>query len=762
MYTLDDFLKILRSLSGESVPTLDGNLKILSESERVSSRLLFEKTMDQICFASDDYKRLRKFLIDWYAAHKTLTSSQREISDLFSSPEAAIDKLLESFGFDFPTDTLSFLSKVYFFLDLVNLYKIKGTPVAIERVLEYFGFRDVDIAEYLLQKDENGNLVFRPVLINEPSIGELVVDWNDIAYSGMIVNDPHWMLSESQITTLINQNTIALPSKSPYFALLPKFYLQDIYVAMAIISRKVQDQFSEWQTTGTITERDIRLSKLGYSVSLLELVLACGYTFIRHFNADPSTTDTKFLCYNGPSLDDIPAIVEQFNELKQHPITRAAREANLQTYWNLFTRDMSTNFLTDKDYPAYYLNLINSTLKETIDDWFDSAKDDVLLAYLLRDLSDWILANIGFDFPRLVNVVLGDLSFIDIWDIINFFKPYRARLIGMQYAYIIDDKLLNSFLMSDSVDTTYQITFIDWATADSTACFGDIQIEPNVVTSTPPSGDYTITDIYVDENHLTNFVYDSTGAQEAVIIHSTPGSGQYRIENVYVEETIFGNKQLIVLNEIDPTTTPGVSTNITSAPPNGYYRVRDLYIDSTTLQVVVIHDEQPFIYADLIDSTARLYYSRETYDCGSFFDIGIATDFDDRNRTYITQRIDDYLNVHPADSTALVDCWYLTDSTSGEVTYVHTDGGWVEFDIGYLFDSQYINDVCTIELVQNVATELWEPNVHSGYMPIEDGRPFEDINNNLFEEDENGDIRPSASGTGSDYFELDGSDIMPI
>lgn len=169
MFTPDDFWRIFRVLkdSSDIDPALDLNTKMLAESEQQTSKQFFLGTIDQVAHLSDDYKRLRSFLIDWYASHKTIVSTQKHISDVYSLPNNHVNELIRSFGFTYGLNLVPLRNKVNMFLDLVNLYKKKGTPEALADILDYYGFTDADLVEYWLQKNNSGDLIFRGHLVRK-------------------------------------------------------------------------------------------------------------------------------------------------------------------------------------------------------------------------------------------------------------------------------------------------------------------------------------------------------------------------------------------------------------------------------------------------------------------------------------------------------------------------------------------------------------------------------------------------------------------
>ena len=244
MFTVQDFINIFKYLKGETVDTLDSNLKIQAESERTKARSLFENTIDQLCFASDDYKRMKEFLIVWYASHRTIAASQQQAPDVFGMADAHLDELFRSFGFNYSDELEAFASKATFFLDLVNLYKVKGTPQGLIQVLNYYGITDLDLFEFFLRKDDSGELIFRPTKVTPNVPGEKIIPTTDILFTALTHDDPHWMMTRTDVDNLIAQNAIALPSKSPYFALRPKFKLFDLLLPLSIVQRFVQDQYA--------------------------------------------------------------------------------------------------------------------------------------------------------------------------------------------------------------------------------------------------------------------------------------------------------------------------------------------------------------------------------------------------------------------------------------------------------------------------------------------------------------------------------------
>ena len=478
MFSPEDYWKILQYLSGKSVSELDSTIKTLADSERTKTRSLFENTIDQVCFNTEDYKRIRNFLIDWYSGLKTQISLQRHSRDPFVLPPEYLNELIKSFGYLYPADIASINIRVNFFLDLVNLYKIKGTPLSLKRALDYYGLRNVDLSEYWLQKNESGEIIFRGVSIYTPSIK---LAWPDVGFETTLA-DPHWFQSKQDIIQLLDQNKIILPSKTPYFGLRAFFSLSEIQQTISILVRMIDEQYQTWKTT-SVLQTDIKLNLLNITVSLLENYLACIYIVNTSFDYhEPALYEAdSYLCYDGTS-EIVADIINEYETLTSYPTwnaddpegDKANRADRVEQFKNLFTRQNSQNFIKTKtgiDSAGQILQSINPDFKASIDSWMSSGKYYELLALLLQDLSGWVRTHINTEATDIISIVLGISASPAVTRIINFFKPYRARLFATQFCYTIDNPLFDSIRIYDRrfyfeiIEKIY-----DYATADSLSC----------------------------------------------------------------------------------------------------------------------------------------------------------------------------------------------------------------------------------------------------------------------------------------------------
>jgi len=701
MFTIDEFWAILEFLkSGATESTeLDRSVFSAALSEKSKTQSYFSTVLDQQSFSTQDYLRLKNFFVDWYSTFKTILASQKTASDPHSLPAKHIEELFRSFGYTQSLEELSSAAKVNFFLDLVNLYKIKGTPLCISRVLSYFGLKQVELVEYWLQKNESGNLVFRAELA-VPTVVPISLGSYDISFHDAVAGDPHWLLTESQIETLVATNKINLPSKSPYFGIRAYYGVGDLSKIIACLERRIQDDYLKWKNTGTkVTEIYLKLIKT--NVSLMELYLSCCYLLINAFGAPKGTIGNPFLCYNGPETSDWAEVFELYDSYIVRPSSRQERKEKYEEWTALFTRPVSENFLKYAIDPGEKLQEINSSLKEELDSWVASGTAETLLAYFLNELSSWLESNIYAETSNLSLYTVGSGSLSNLYKVLNFFKPYRAR---MQFSYILhtDNPLLDSLIQEDVVEERYSEIAVDWDNADALpGIYPGWQPSGRTVVSDPSLGEGRIKNIYVDSGGSIKAVwYDST-SEESTTIVSNPPAGSHRVYNVYLtnEEMLPQGKKLVVEFESTPVSSPGTATTVISLPPTGDYMISEMHM-STSGFVVISYESIPASWS--LDSTAALYYSRNTYDTGSFFDKGASMDWSWKNRTgffeYISQELFSIYNCHPPDSTCYVSYGYEFADSTNLVSY-YQYGGFTNFDCGWCFDTPFANDLCLLTVM---------------------------------------------------------------
>ena len=579
MFTYQDFLNIFAFLKTGATANLDPNTLKLAQSEQANTKTFFAATIDQATFGSDDYNRLRNFLVDWYSSHRTIVSTQKNVSDIYSIPEAHLNELFYSFGFDVgdALKNLPYDNKIILFYDLVNLYKIKGTPLSIFKILNYFGVPAVELLEYWLVKDSSGQLAFKAEQVLSYPEGPGITSSNiDFDY---VLNDPHWFLTRTEIENLISSQKLSLPSKTPYYGIRPTFSMDNIIATEAYLSRKSQDDYTTWSITHSLT-RDINCS-LGYVVAFLELYLGLIYAFNTYY-APEGHLIGDFLCYNNTTLETYEQILAEYQTLKKRANSRADFKDRMVVLRNLFDRNITTNFLSL--YPGgagELLAIIYPDFKAEIDYYFLASKEEEVVRLLFSDLGTWLRNNLDLIASSIVSYCLDfdTYSLNYVQKAIDFFKPYRARLQFVEKIFNIGTPLEDSCVCEDLglVEITSEIYTEDYDTADS----------------------------------HSSFLEDSTSGD--------------------------------------------------------------------------------------------VYYCREHFDSGSYFDIGASIDIDppiDISDEYL-----DHYNVHPSDSTAYVHSGYTLDSSSN-VVYAFQDGGFVNYDEGWTYDSPFVSDILQITVIDDTPPNL--------------------------------------------------------
>ena len=463
----DLYWKLFNIAGGGAEADVTKVLDSIVKSDRSKLDQYFSSAIDQIAFDTEDWKRLREFLIDLFTAHRSLITQSAALSDPHFLSNSELDELFRSFGFEesvilkgFDENPLE--NKVQLFLDLVNLYKIKGTPRSILEVLQYYGIPELDIFEFWLQKSSPTALEFKGEVIAGTTINPSPVT---LSYDFLTFSDPHWMMSESQILQLDSINKINLPSKSPYFAVQPTV---EVGIENAILVRLVQDQYTGWESTGDLPDQNADITILGITSSLLELYLLTLYSFQKEYQI--GTNIDNFSCYDGTNTSAVD-IIDEYNQIISTPITRDNKSIKWQAYLDLFTRPRDEHFLYNKGDNAAttILNLINPLLIPEIESL--SATNNVVLQSLLKDLAVWVRNNVGFGFVNLGYIFFGlNELFKDLKPVINFFKPYRARLIVLELLKF-RNILTESIRMEDEIrGFTMDYDFHDYMTADGSPC----------------------------------------------------------------------------------------------------------------------------------------------------------------------------------------------------------------------------------------------------------------------------------------------------
>ena len=633
----DFFWELFEAVSGGTGEGITDALNSLAKSDRAKLDTYFSEVIDQSSFGTEDYNRLRKFLVDLFATHRTLASQSVSSTDPHTLTNSNLDELFRSFGYPYSSQLRGFdenplEQKVQFFLDLVNLYKVKGTPQSLVDVLQYYGVTEIDIYEFVLKLSSPGNLIFQGKAVAGTSVNPNELQ---IPYANLTATDPHWLYTAQQILNLNNTNKINLPSQTPYLGVQPAVDLDG--AEFSIMARYVQDQYAYWLAHGTVPPPNAEITFIGEIKSLLELYLSTIYMFNKLYSAGVEQDPCDFLCYDGTSTDSLE-IVTEFTTLSTPPIRRCDLNTNvppfgtvdpslivsngycadskLAEYFDEFTRSSTTNFLVDKNSAGVALAAINPTLKTEL----DNAGEPLEVLYsLLKDLADWVRTNIGYGFINFGFILFGiNEFFTDLKPVIEFFKPYRARLLLLE-SLQIKNRLFNTIKVEDSMYADIDVTVADYLTGNSSPC----------CTS--------------DSTSLPLCVGDTVTKCQREQVITPPAGATWR--GLWTSATTYAVNDIVASGLL-----PGDFFICTQAHVSTPEQTKPGYGTEWTLMWA--------LYSQMVctDSTGvnASVYSRETYDCGSYFDIGAVTDLPQDIFIQYEEDITDNLRCPAADGTGFV------------------------------------------------------------------------------------------------------------
>jgi len=599
MWNILDFWKVFKFLKSGDSSDLNDTVQAIAKSDLSKTNDLFINTLDQLSFSDDEFLRLRKFIIDWYSSLKTLTTVQKNISDVYGLPDTHLDELFRSKGFEFSPLLSVYGSRVNynkgnFYYDLVNLYMKKGSPKTLLNVLKYFGFQNLEVLEYMtFRRMSTQRIEFHS--LSASYIGKWYSTNTDIlTYDEATGWDPHYLTSEKSIIYGQNNSKLHLPTKSPYFSLRHYININDYIKFIQFLARKIQDQYDYWRLDPYTNkpEKEIYLKSVTTDASVLEVYLSAVYLYYKYFGESikikhPSNNvyDTDillgdhgkyFTCYDGTNADYLN-IVDEFNKyLNNVPHTRQEIKDNQNYFYSQFNRLRLDNFLVDAHSAEEILKALNIDLYNELNKVYTIQDPIILIGNILSDLMKWVTSYISIGVPNISYLLFGKTELMNqLGELINFFKPYHARLLSYDVAYVIDDRNQESVIVEDFGIDSVEENIFDWDTCNSQPC--------------------------------------------------------------------------------------------------------------------------------CIDSTCNdnFHYSRDTYDCGSFYDIGGACDGrDDAFQLYIEDNIHEVLNCKQGFLPPEKYVETTTNNLPPEIICVQS-GGFVEFDGGGCFDLQYSNDVCVIQIIDS-------------------------------------------------------------
>jgi len=554
---------------------LDLSLGNLSFKERTTTEKFFSQIIDQPAFYSDDYKRIRQLLIDWYSAHKTMVSSKKSGVDPYLLSNKELDELIKSFGFPYPNKIINKDYKIQFLLSLIQNYKRKGTPEVFHNSLKYFGLNNSILYEWWLDKNSEGRYIFRskPVYPRNYKYDESLVLIK--SYSDFI--DAQWQITEDEINQFYeNAPYLFLPSLTPFISISSEFDSSRLIPGLAILNRLCLESFEFWMKYVLITRMDIiRIendptntegvdpgraviigdSPIGefvgnegkYAVktqegspndwiiipyhfknhcvkiletdthwvfngerwvnlelllpseklppidtdweflsnkelyrqitlrdfekkyNILEVVLAIVYLFKEILFEEP--TDDRYISYEGvyapfdndvypdnkiDNPDDFIRVYEEYNRLVNASYSdRNARDKSYQKYLRNFTREIKPEY-TGSLYTVFrncqiFLEAMNPQFKSDLDVLLENGDKEAILRKIIEDFELYLMKIL-----RIIDVpfafMITDASiYRSLKEVIDFFKPYRARITELLCSISFNERLLNTQLEKDEL-----------------------------------------------------------------------------------------------------------------------------------------------------------------------------------------------------------------------------------------------------------------------------------------------------------------------
>lgn len=498
MWKIEDFWKIFNFLKTDEPNDLSDSLQAISKSELAKSEEFFINTLDQLSFSSTEYKRLRNFLIDWYSSVKTLTAVQKEITDIYALPDTHLDEAFRSKGFNFSTQLSRYgpeinYNKGNFYYDLVNLYKKKGSPRTLLNTLRYFGFPNLEVIEYMTYIRKSTQKVEFHSLSADYTGNWWTTNIDILNYTEVTQWDPHYLTSERSIIKGQNNSKLHLPTKSPYFTLRHFINLNDYSKLTSYLSRKIQDQYSLWHdslsTDSTIVlPKELYIDSCSLETSVLELYLSCIYIYYKNYSTETiiqhptnsiwnvtstlgNPNGTYFNCYNGTDTSYLNLVSDFEAYIESIPLSRDEVSSKLSYFYDLFARVQTSNFLITDETAGDVLQLLNPALYTQLNSIYDIQPNTIILGDLLEDLMKWVSSYITVNVPHLNYLLYGTSEFKRILSpLVDFFKPYHARLLSYDIAFIGDNRNTESVIVDDiPIDSIEEIRH-DFDTSNSQPC----------------------------------------------------------------------------------------------------------------------------------------------------------------------------------------------------------------------------------------------------------------------------------------------------
>lgn len=253
---------------------LDNGLSSLAYGEREETKKYFETVVDQVAYFTEDHKKIRNFIIDWYSAHKTKISKARKITELNLLSSEELSEFILSLGFPFPANIPNKNHRIAFLKELINNYNKKGTPSVLGKILALYGLRNILISEWWIRYDSRredpffarSNVIYSTM--NKDDINNPILETTK-SYGDFIKDSPHWQITLDELTELFNnpENKISLPSITNAISIEAYTNIADMQIATAIFQRKVEETYDFWLRYTLIPETGLTTTPIYTTVT---------------------------------------------------------------------------------------------------------------------------------------------------------------------------------------------------------------------------------------------------------------------------------------------------------------------------------------------------------------------------------------------------------------------------------------------------------------------------------------------------------------
>lgn len=232
--------------------------------------------------------------------------------------------------------------------------------------------------------------------------------------------------------------------------------------------------------------RDMTLTSFDEIYSMFEIVLAIAYLFSE--GLEESGTD-RIVQYNGPlsPLDvgvigtsgtsgisgyrddiddrDYQDIIDRYNEVTARPLSKNVQDSRYSSYRSEFTGQVTyaSSGINGQYFVAFFQKVAGVNLKEQllkamnpafltdIDAQVVSSSNSTVLESVFSSFEYHLMRNMKILSVPITFAMLG-LNFLDnIGEVVDFFKPYRVRLLDFNLKIDLGSKLENTQLEDDAL-----------------------------------------------------------------------------------------------------------------------------------------------------------------------------------------------------------------------------------------------------------------------------------------------------------------------